>query len=131
MQIISVKYGDAYYIDKVMSVYRMGVPTSWTASQFSGDYKRKQEEYYQNMEAMYKAYDEDSGYKFHDEVLSAAKRLRFLTYVNTRDFKNILSKDFKKEYNELDFRERFFIKFEYFLPALYKFVRNTALYLKR
>ena len=83
------------------------------------------------MEVMYKAYDEDSEYRFHEEVVSAAKRLRFLTYVNIRDFKNILSKDFKKEYNELDFRERFFIKFEYFLPAVYKLVRNTALYFKR
>jgi glycosyltransferase len=131
MQIISAKYGDAYYIDKVMSVYRMGVPTSWTASQFSGDYKRKQEEYYQNMEVMYKVYDEDSKYRFHTEVESATKRLRFLTYVNIRDFKNILSREFKKEYKELDFRERFFIKFEYLLPMVYKLVRKAALYFKR
>ena len=131
MQIISAKYGDAYYINKVMSVYRMGVPTSWTASQFSGDYKRKQEEYYLNMEKMYQDYDVDSDYKFHNEVESAKRRLRFLTYVNIRDFKNILSNEFQKEYKELDFRERFFIKFEYFLPTVYRLVRKTALYFKK
>ena len=131
MQIISAKYGDAYYIDRVMSVYRMGVPTSWTASQFSGDYKKKQEEYYQNMKRMYEEYDKDSDYRFHKEVESARKRLRFLTYVNIRDFKNILSKEYRLEYKELDFRERFFIKFEYFLPNIYKTVRKAALSLKK
>ena len=131
MQIISAKYGDAYYINKVMSVYRMGVPTSWTASQFSGDYKRKQEEYYLNMEKMYQDYDVDSDYKFHNEVESAKRRLRFLTYVNIRDFKNKLSNEFQKDYKELDFRERFFIKFEYFLPTVYRLVRKTALYFKK
>ena len=131
MQIISAKYGDAYYIDRVMSVYRMGVPTSWTASQFSGDYKKKQEDYYQNMKRMYEAYDKDSDYRFHSEVEAAKKRLRFLTYVNVRDFKNILSKRYKNEYKELDFRERFFIKFEYFLPGVYNLVRKTALSLKK
>ena len=131
MQIISAKYGDAYYIDRVMSVYRMGVPTSWTASQFSGDYKKKQEEYYQNMKRMYDEYDKDSDYRFHKEVESARKRLRFLTYVNIRDFKNILSKEYRLEYKELDFRERFFIKFEYFLPNIYKTVRKAALSLKK
>lgn len=130
MQIISAKYGDAYYIDRVMSVYRMGVPTSWTASQFSGDYKRKQEEYYQNMEIMYKAYDKDSEYRFHLEVEAAERRLRFLTYVNVRDFKNILSKEFKKEYLELSLRERFFIRFEHCFPHLYNVVRNLALKFK-
>ena len=80
---------------------------------------------------MYKVYDEDSKYRFHTEVESATKRLRFLTYVNIRDFKNILSREFKKEYKELDFRERFFIKFEYLLPMVYKLVRKAALYFKR
>ena len=109
----------------------MGVPTSWTASQFSGDYKKKQEEYYQNMKRMYDEYDKDSDYRFHKEVESARKRLRFLTYVNIRDFKNILSKEYRLEYKELDFRERFFIKFEYFLPNIYKTVRKAALSLKK
>lgn len=131
MQIISVKYGDAYYIDRIMSVYRMGVPTSWTNSQFSGDYKKKQEEYFQNMEKMYEAYDKDCEYRFHSEVVEAIKRLRFLTYVNTRDFKHILSKKFKKEYSQLDFRERFFIKFEHYMPLMYNIVRKTALKFKK
>ena len=130
MQIISAKYGDAYYINRIMSVYRMGVPTSWTNSQFSGDYKKKQEEYFQNMDKMYKEYDKDSGYRFHSEVEEAVRRLRFLTYVNIRDFKSILKKEFKKEYFELDFRERFFIKFEYYMPGLYNIVRKTALKFK-
>ena len=83
------------------------------------------------MKQMYEAYDKDSDYRFHSEVEAAKKRLRFLTYVNVRDFKNILSKRYKNEYKELDFRERFFIKFEYFLPGVYNLVRKTALSLKK
>ena len=83
------------------------------------------------MKRMYDEYDKDSDYRFHKEVESARKRLRFLTYVNIRDFKNILSKEYRLEYKELDFRERFFIKFEYFLPNIYKTVRKAALSLKK
>lgn len=124
LQIILANYGYAYYMDEPMSVYRIGDSGSWTKLQKEGDYELKQEKYFINMQNMYNSFNEYSSYKFNESIESAIKRIRFLTFVNTRKYREIFNKDNKKYYRELKLKERFFINMEYRFPTLYRMLQN-------
>ncbi len=124
LHIILAKYGYFYYFDEAMSVYRVGHSVSWSKKQKEGDYEKKQEEYFENLKNTYLAFDKFSNYKFTTQVKSAIRRIRFLTYVNMKKYSEILKKENKGYYRELDFKTRFFIKLEYYLPKLYIILRK-------
>lgn len=126
LQLILADYGKAYYIDFPMSVYRIGDVNSWSCREKAGDYKKKQEEYFFQMQSMYNEFDIYTNKKFHSYVELAISRLRFLTYVNLREYEKIFDKKNKAYYKELSVRDRFFIKFEYFFPELYKITRRLV-----
>lgn len=125
LQIILANYGYAYYIDEAMSVYRVGDSGSWSNMQKEGDYELKQEKYFINMQNMYHSFDEFSNYKYSKSVESAIRRIRFLTFVNTRKYYEIFASYNKKYYKELSIKDRFFIRLEYFFPVIYKLLQTV------
>lgn len=124
LQLILASFGHAYYMDEAMSVYRIGDSGSWSVLQKEGDYELKQEKYFINMQNMYNAFNEFSNFEFDTEVKSAIKRIRFLTFVNTKKYSEIFSSEYRQYYKELDFNTRFFTRLEHYFPPLYEFLRS-------
>ncbi len=120
LELMAAAAGSAYYFDEPMSVYRFSIRGSWTSSQMSGDVIRKQREFADRMEKTYQDFDRETGGRFHAEAERAARRLRFLTEVNLRSFREIYKKENRCFLKELNRRDRFFLRFEAVFPGLYR-----------
>lgn len=125
LQLMAAARGWAYYMDRPMCVYRLGGAASWTTLMKQGDYERKQRDYAGAMEQMYRGFDEESGRLFHHTVDRAIRRLFFLTQVNTKQYGAVLDRANREFYQELNFRTRFFIRFETWFPGLYKWLQSA------
>lgn len=126
MQLMMAVKGNGYYMDRDMSVYRVGVASSWTSLMKQGDYEKKQHRYYLEMKAMYQAFDRETGQRFHQQAVRASRRIYFLTQVNTRHYDQVMEKKYRDFYKELDRRTRFFIRMEIMAPWLYRFLRRLV-----
>lgn len=125
-QLMAASMGWGFYIDRDMSVYRVGVPTSWTTQEKKGDYISKQRRYVRQMKHMYREFDQATGGRFHGAVESAARRIWYLTKVNTRCYQIVLSQKYRRYFDELTFRTKFYICMEARLPWLYKLLNAAA-----
>lgn len=122
LQLMAAARGWAYYMDRPMCVYRLGGMYSWTELMKKDDQEEKSRRYYLQMKEMYREFDKMTGQRFHEEVLRAVRRIYFLTKVNNKDYKLVLSEKYRKFYRELNFRTRFFIRLETAAPGIYRFL---------
>lgn len=126
LELMAAAKGSAYYIDEPLSVYRFGIRGSWTENQMSGDYVKKQQKFSEDLWRMYRRFDEETGGRFHEAAMNAARRNEFLTNVNIRNFKEIYKPENRKFREELSLHDRFFIGFEHCLPHVYRGLRGLA-----
>lgn len=124
LQLLAANRGYGYYMDRPMCVYRLGGAASWTTLMKQGNYEKKQQDYARAMKKMYQGYDEFSGKRFHETVVRAWRRLYFLTQVNTKHYDVVLDKKNRQFFRELNFRTRFFIRFETMLPGGYNWLQK-------
>ena len=120
LQMMAASRGWVYYMDRPMCVYRLGGSYSWTELMKQGDRQEKAERYYRQMRQMYREFDVDTGGRFHETAVHAVRRIYFLTKVNTKDYRLVLSRDYREFYRELNLRTRFFIRLEAAAPGLYR-----------
>lgn len=124
LQLMAAARGWAYYMDEPMCVYRLGGAASWTVLMKQGDYEKKQRDYAEAMKQMYLGFDQESGGRFQPVVNRAVRRLFFLTQVNTKQYDQVLAKENREFYRELNLRTRFFIRLETKLPGVYKTLQD-------
>lgn len=124
LQLMAAARGWAYYIDRPMCVYRLGGAASWTTLMKQGNYEQKQKDYAEAMSRMYRGFDQYSGGRFHDTVERAVRRLVYLTKVNTKQYDQVLARENREFYKELNLRTRFFIRFEVMAPGLYRWMQE-------
>ena len=79
-----------------------------------------------NMIEMYETFDRSTFGRFHNEAMSAAKRIYFLTQVNTKHYDQVRKKEYRRYYRELSLRTRFFIRFEIMAPGLYRLIQRVV-----
>lgn len=125
LQLLAANMGCGYYIDEPMCVYRLGGAASWTTLMKQGNYEEKQQDYARAMKKVYQGYDAFSEKRFHETVVRAWRRLYFLTQVNTKHYDVVLDKKNRKFYKELNFRTRFFIRFEATFPGIYQWLQDS------
>lgn len=131
LQLMAAAEGNGYYIDRDMSVYRLGVSVSWTSQGKTGDYEQKQRRYYEQMRETYREFDKATEGRFHKEAVSAARRIWYLTRVNTRQYEDVLDKKYRRYFRELTLRTRFYIGMEVYAPGLYKVLLAIAAWEKK
>lgn len=131
LQLMAAAEGNAYYMDRDMSVYRLGVPVSWTSQGKTGDYEKKQRRYYEQMRETYREFDRVTEGRFHKEAVSAARRIWYLTRVNTRQYEDVLDRKYRRYFRELTLRTRFYIGMEVYAPALYQMLMAIASWEKK
>jgi len=124
LQLLAAASGWAYYMDREMCVYRLGGAASWTTLMKQGNYEEKQKVYAESMTRMYRGFDEFSDGRFHDTVERAIRRLVYLTKVNTKQYEEVLARENREFYRELNLRTRFFIRFEVMLPGVYRWLQE-------
>ncbi len=125
LQLLAANMGYAYYMDEPMCVYRLGGAASWTTLMKQGNYEKKQQDYARAMKTMYQGFDAFSGKRFHKTVVHAWRRLHFLTQVNTKHYDVVMDPKNREFFRELNFRTRFFIRFETMTPWAYAFAQKA------
>lgn len=126
LQLILANKGDAFYIDKVMSVYRVGDSGSWSNRAKAGDYINKQEAYLKNICNMYDAFNEYSDYRFDESIKKAKKIISYQVALNTKRYNIIYSYENREYLEDLSFRYRCLMYLEYKCPKLYRFLSLTS-----
>ena len=126
LQLMAASRGYGYYMDRDMSVYRIGAAASWTSQGKAGDYAAKQKEYCRQMRQTYLDFNRETGGRFAAEAKRAAARIWYLTMVNTRNYRVVLDPKYRRYYRELTARTRFYIRLETGLPGVYRFLAALA-----
>lgn len=126
MQLMAAAIGYGWYMDRPMCVYRVGVAVSWTKKMQEGDYGQKQRVYRERMARTYEEFDRETGGRFHQEAMKAAKRIYFLTLVNTKQYDLVQKPEYREFYKELELRVRFFIRFEILAPGIYRWLQRRV-----
>lgn len=124
IQLMAAARGEGYYFDEPMSAYRVGVAGSWTVQGKEGDYRAKQQAYWERMKKTYAQYDKATGGRFKEAAASAAARTYYQTRVNLKEFSYIFAPENRKYYRELPERLRFFLRFERTFPWAYEMARR-------
>ncbi len=124
IQLMAAAEGCGYYMDEPMSVYRVGIKGSWTSEGKAGDYRAKQKAYYERMKRTYQQFNQATGGRLKEAADSACLRTYYLTMVNTKSFKEIFARKYRRYFKELTPRTRLLLWFEYRLPGLYRWARE-------
>lgn len=123
IQIHMAAKGSVYYMDRKMSVYQQGVSVSWSALMKQGDYKQNLIHHHNAMKVMYRGFSRETGGKYDHAIERACRRMDFLTLINVKEYQEALLPVYRCFYRELDFRTRFFIRFEQAAPGFYRALR--------
>lgn len=119
IHIFMASKGIVYYMDRKMSAYRQGVSVSWSSQMEQGNYKENLIRHHNAMKKMFRAFAKDTDHKYDKAIKSAFYRMDFLTFLNTKEYRQVLQKGYRRYYKELDFRTRFFLKLDVYCPWLY------------
>ena len=103
-----------------MSVYRQGVSVSWSTQMEQGNYKENLIRHHNAMKKMFRAFSKDTNHRYDKAVRSAFKRMDFLTYLNTKQYREAKQREYRRYYRELPLRTRFFVDMELYCPWIYK-----------
>ena len=125
LQLHLATFGSAWYMDEFYSVYRIGAPSSWSVREKEGDYKRKQEIYYRQMKTLYDSFNRATKGRYQKAAARALMRIRFLTYVNLKEYRRIFQQKYRRFFRELSPATRILTFLEYRLPGLYRRLRET------
>lgn len=125
IHIFMASKGTVYYMDRKMSVYQQGVSVSWSSQMERGNYKENLIRHHNAMKKMFRAFAEDTNHQYDKAIKSAFRRMDFLTLLNTREYRQVKRREYRRYYKELDFRTRFFLNIELYCPWLYKGLKKT------
>lgn len=133
--------GTVHYMDEPMSTYRMGRAGSWGSamdnSGASADKNgvdpagkaaaeiNKWESHYHAIEALYKAFNDDTANEYRSYTEDALKRSRFLIDLKEGKFESVKNKDNSKYLNELSPMEGRLLKLRAGAPGIYNVLQRT------
>lgn len=92
VRLFALTFGDVYYIDRVMSAYRLSVPGSWTVRTKSD--RKKQIEHTQNTIEFFEEYDRFMNGRYHKTIERVLLQKRYALAWLNNDYKKayVLSK---------------------------------------
>lgn len=120
MSLLLATKGEIFYMNEVMSAYRVNVPGSWTSRMIRG--KNEVEgniNVLKNMIETLEGFNSDNDYKYDREVQIAIeeKQLRILIY--EKNIREITSGDFKHHYIQMKPRSKLKLLLYCYLPKTY------------
>ena len=127
IHIFMASKGTVYYMDRKMSVYRQGVSVSWSTQMEQGNYKENLIRHHNAMKKMFRAFSKDTNHRYDKAVRSAFKRMDFLTYLNTKQYREAKQREYRRYYRELPLRTRFLLIWSCTAPGFTKGFRNYGM----
>lgn len=112
----------AFYMKEVMSVYRVGISTSW-----SGKEKKKSEllDHILKIKKMILDINNYSSQKYKNVINRKIRMLEFEELLIKNDVKSLKKEIYKEFYKKLSAKEKFRINLEYYIPNLLKFLLKS------
>ncbi|MBO2535289.1 glycosyltransferase family 2 protein [Rummeliibacillus suwonensis] len=115
--------GTVYYMDDIMSAYRVGDANSWTALNFSNMEDRK--EHFHHIAKMLDELNIYTNYQYEHVIENTKLRNHFFLLVEQRKFSDIKSGQLYNIYSTLDFKRKCMITMSQYCPALLNFLKST------
>lgn len=107
--------GSAYYIDNVMSSYRMASDGSWSEKQNNNtDFRIN---HFHQMEKMTEEFKKYTNNKYLD-LYSDLYHRWYTVFWQHKDFKEVIRKPYKQFFSKENIKDRIFIKISVYLPFL-------------
>lgn len=121
LQILTSTKEYAYYINELMSVYRTGIPESWTSKMMLKDNKMERcKQHLLKTKHMLLEFDKYSEMKYTETILEKIINDEFLFLVKKRDVKELKKLKYKEKYDRLSIKEKIKIYVRYLFPKAYE-----------
>lgn len=108
--------GKVYYMDEIMSVYRVGVKGSWTNRKFSEIDKKI--EHYREIADMLDEVNRYSNYKYDSVIQERKRNNKWYLLLEQGKLKEAKSGEYKDIYMNLSFKNRVWIHLERYTPRI-------------
>ncbi|WP_257984515.1 glycosyltransferase family 2 protein [Neobacillus cucumis] len=108
--------GTVYYMDELMSAYRVGDSGSWTVSSFSTiDNKIK---HFDQISIMLNRINQYTNLQYQHVITRTKKRIQFYLLVEQEKFKEALKEEFKFIYSEFGYKDRARMFLQGYFPGI-------------
>lgn len=123
--------GYVYYIDDVMSAYRVGVKDSWTSRLSTGrDKIKRQKQYYYEWINMLREFNLYTNGKYKDLIDVLIVKREFEILVLEKKFNKLSKYPYKKYYDSLSHKEKSKIYIRGIFPKLYSNMANIKSFIE-
>lgn len=106
MLLLSVCYGNIYYIDEIMSNYRTSVPNSWSRRRSDNDEFLKKTIY--NSIIYVEKFNEFTNYKYDSSINYYLLKHKYILEILNKNYKAVFNQDYRKVVNDLSFKAKAF-----------------------
>lgn len=114
--------GDMYYIDEIMTCYRLQAKGSWSSIVSKNENRRIQ--HLKNLVEGYYLFDEYTNYEFHNQVERICEEKEYLIAVLSNDYKFCLKKEYRKYLTK---KERIYFILKVYFPVLLKIMEKLRI----
>lgn len=121
LQMFLASKGYVYYIDKIMSVYRIGVQGSWTdRALLSGNAREKFITNYENDINLLNEFNKYTNCKYLDAVMKKTLTCKVQILLLHQDIKEIKKSKYMIYYNELALKRKIKLYAKFSFPSIYE-----------
>ena len=128
LQLWMLMHGSVYYMDEVMSMYRMGREGSWGEMMDREELEKltaRWERHYTAMEELYNAFDADTEGRWHAAAEDALRRQRFHIDLKEEKTRAVCDPQNRKYLAELPKAEARLLEFKARMPGAYKLLQKA------
>lgn len=116
--------GTVYYMEKIMSSYRVGLKGSWTTKNLYD--KTKKKEHYITLAKMLDEVNHYSKFKYNDFIIRTKRRTELILLLELEGKFKEARKEYKDLYFELSSKTRIIAFLDYYTPKFTKILRGTV-----
>ena len=109
--------GSVYYMDEMMSAYRVNVRGSWTNRQFANTERRKR--FYERMARMFDEIDQYTEYRYKEALDQARLQNRWRSLIEAGRIQEARSEEFRPFLADLPRREKLRLWMKQWFPGLF------------
>jgi len=124
IQMILASKGYAFYIDKIMSAYRTGVPGSWTSQLLAvSNIETKIIKYYEDDIKLLDNFNKYSDYKYSNAVEKTKLPKQFRILLLNNKIKELKATRYKEFYNALGTKGKIKLHARWYFPKTYRLLK--------
>ena len=113
--------GNVYYMNKVMSSYRVGDKDSWTTKNLTDNKKKK--EHFSVIAKLLDEVNRYSNFKYNDAIIRTKRRTELILLLGLDRNLQIAKNKYKDVYLELGYQKRLVLFLDYYIPKIAQLLR--------